>query len=132
MNEKKYTIVLADDDKWLLDLYSEKLRMEGFEVYTASSGKEAFEKIEQYKPNLVLSDVVMPGGDGFALLKKLRKNPLYTKLPVINLTNLSSDIDRKELEKLGSDGYLVKADFTPSQVVDKIRRLIDKLADEGK
>jgi CheY-like chemotaxis protein len=127
MNKSKKVIVLADDDKWLLDLYGEKLRLEDFIVHTASNGKEAYERILRYKPDIVLSDVVMPGGDGFFLLKKIRKNPLLKDLIVINLTNLSNKQDEEALNDLGSDGYLVKADHTPTQVVDKLRRMLDKI-----
>ena len=132
MIDLKYVVVLADDDKWLLDLYGEKLRLEGFAVYTANNGNDAYDLVLKYKPNLVLSDVVMPGGDGFGLLKKIRKNPELNKLLVINLTNLSNNSDMEELEKLGSNGYLVKADFTPTQVVTKIRQMIEKIDNKGK
>lgn len=126
MSKKKNNIVLIDDDRWLLDLYGEKLRMEDFVVHTATNGKEGYELITKHKPDIILSDVVMAGGDGFTLLRNVRKNKDLDDVPVIILTNLSSDMDREELEKSGSNGYLVKSDFTPSQVVDKIRKIIDK------
>lgn len=129
MKKDKKTIVLADDDKWLIDLYGEKLRLEDFNVFTAHNGKDGFDLVLKHKPDLVLSDVVMAGGDGFYLLKKLKSNPETKAIPVINLTNLSNDQDRQALEDLGSAFYLVKADYTPSQVVEKIRKI---LAEQGK
>jgi DNA-binding response OmpR family regulator len=124
---KKKTIVLADDDKWLIDLYSEKLRLEDFNVFVAHNGKDGFDLALKHQPDLVLSDVVMAGGDGFELLKKLKSTPETKDIPVISLTNLSNEQDKKELEDLGTSGYLVKADYTPSQVVDRIRKILDGL-----
>ncbi|KKQ61892.1 MAG: Two-component system sensor histidine kinase/response regulator,hybrid ('one-component system') [Parcubacteria group bacterium GW2011_GWE2_38_18] len=128
MKKEKKTIVLVDDDKWLIDLYGEKLRLEDFNVFTAHNGKDGVEMILKHKPELVLSDVVMAGGDGFYVLEKVRANPITHDIPVISLTNLSNDQDKEALYKLGTDEYLVKADFTPTQVVEKIRKLLDKKA----
>ncbi|NTU98458.1 response regulator [Candidatus Falkowbacteria bacterium] len=128
----KQTIVLADDDKWLVDLYGEKLRLEGYAVHTAHNAKDAYSLVLAHKPDLVLSDVVMAGGDGFYLLKKIKSNPDIQHIPVISLTNLSNDQDKEALFKWGTSDYLVKADFTPSQVVERIRRLIEGEAKRGK
>lgn len=128
MKKEKQTIVLVDDDKWLIDLYGEKLRLEDFNVFTAHNGKDGFELILKHKPELVLSDVVMAGGDGFYVLEKVRNNPITHSIPVISLTNLSNEQDKEALFKLGTNEYLVKADFTPTQVVEKIRKLLDKVA----
>ncbi|KKR20473.1 MAG: Two component transcriptional regulator, winged helix family [Parcubacteria group bacterium GW2011_GWE2_39_37] len=128
MKKEKKTIVLVDDDKWLIDLYGEKLRLEDFNVFTAHNGKDGFEMILKHKPALVLSDVVMAGGDGFYVLEKVRANPITHDIPVISLTNLSNEQDKDALYKLGTNEYLVKADFTPTQVVEKIRKILDKQA----
>jgi DNA-binding response OmpR family regulator len=117
-------IVFVDDDKWLLDLYSERLRIEGYTVYAASSGKEAYLLIEQKRPGLVISDVVMPNGDGFDLLQKIRANKSMNDIKVINLTNLSSDRDEEQLRHLGSDGYLIKSNYTPTQFTEKIKSIL--------
>lgn len=122
---------MIDDDKWLIDLYGEKLRLEDYNVFTAHNGKDGFELVLKQMPDLVLSDVVMAGGDGFYVLKKIRSNPETKTIPVISLTNLSNEQDKKALEDLGTNDYLVKADFTPSQVVEKIRKLIEKFEESG-
>lgn len=123
----KEKILLIDDDEWLLTLYGERLKMENFEVLTATSGKQGYNIILAEKPDLVLSDVVMTNGDGFYLLDKIRKNPETSDLNVICLTNLASDHDFRELETAGASGILVKADYTPTQAVDKIREILGKL-----
>jgi len=118
--------VLADDDKWLVDLYGEKLRLEDFEVHTAHNGKDGFDLVLKHKPDLVLSDVVMAGGDGFYLLKKIKNSPETMDIPVISLTNLSNEQDKKALYEIGTADYLVKADFTPTQVVERINKVIER------
>lgn len=126
MKKDKLTVVLADDDKWLIDLYGEKLRLENFNVFTAHNGKDGFDLVLKHKPDLVLSDVVMAGGDGFFLLKKIRSTLETKDIPVISLTNLSNEQDKQALTELGTNGYLVKADYTPSQVVDRIRKIVEE------
>ncbi len=120
-------IVFIDDDRWLLDLYSEKLKLEGYVVFGASDGKSGYELIEKYRPDLVVSDVVMPNGDGYDLLKKIRASDYLSTTKIIHLTNLANEQDEEQLRQLGSDGYLVKADFTPTQFVEKLRSLLDEL-----
>lgn len=125
MKRSKKVIVLADDDKWLVDLYGEKLRLEGYEVHTAHNGKDGFDLVLESMPDLVLSDVVMAGGDGFYLLKKIKGTEQTKNIPVISLTNLSNEQDKKALYDIGTADYLVKADFTPSQVVERIAKVLE-------
>lgn len=124
MNKEKKIIVFIDDDKWLLDLYSEKLRLEGYTVYTAGNGRDGYQLIDKYRPDLVVSDVVMPNGDGYDLLKKVRADKGLASIKIIHLTNLANEQDEAQLMRLGSDGYLVKANFTPTQFVEKLRSLL--------
>lgn len=128
MNKETKTIVFIDDDKWLLDLYSEKLRLEGFTVYGANNGNDGYVLVEKYRPDLVVADVVMPNGDGYDLLKKVRANSELAGIKVINLTNLANEQDEEQLRQLGSDGYLVKVDYTPTQFVEKLHSLFSEFA----
>lgn len=126
MHRTTKSIVLIDDDKWLVDLYGEKLRLEGFMIFTAHSGQEGLEMAMKLKPDLVLCDVVMAGGDGFYVLSKLKENEGTKHIPVISLTNLSNEQDRQTLISLGTSAYLVKAEYTPTQVVEKIRKILSQ------
>lgn len=121
----KEKILLIDDDKWLLDLYGERLRLDDFEVLTATNGKDGYELAIAEKPDLILTDVVMSGGDGFYVLDKIKSNSETKDIKVICLTNLAASQDFAELESAGSDGILIKADYTPAQAVDKIRKMLD-------
>ena len=121
MPNDKPLIILIDDDETLIDMYSTKLGLSGFNVLTASNGNEGFNLVSANTPNLVLTDLVMPESDGFELLRKI-KNDIKTKdFATVALTNLSSDSDKKEALKLGAIDYLVKSNYTPAQIVEKVR-----------
>lgn len=124
-NEKKKKVLIVEDEKFLRDLLNLKLQAEGFAVSTAIEGREALQKIKNDPPQLVLLDLVLPGLDGFEVLKKMRKDPLTAKIPVIIVSNLGQkeEIDRGLL--LGANDYMVKANFTPQHIVDQIKRYLN-------
>ena len=118
------TIFLIEDDEMILRMYAEKLKLAKFNVFTANNGIKGFELIKKRKPNLIISDLVMPNGDGFELLRELKKCNETKNIPVIALTNLNSDNDKKEVMALGAVDYLVKSDNTPSEVIKKIKNIL--------
>lgn len=118
-------ILVIDDDPFIVDMYVIKLKDEHFEIETAHDGKEGLKKIKEYKPNVVLLDVVMPVLDGFAVLEAL-KNDGSKQCKIILLTNLGQQQDVERGMRLGADDYLIKAHFTPSEVVAKIKGLLGK------
>ncbi len=120
----KKTIILIDDDKFITDMYSEKLQREGFNILSASGGKEGLKLISLYSPDLILLDLVMPRGDGFFVLKEVKKNSSTATMPVIVLTNLSNENDKKEVLRLGADDYLIKIECTPSKIAEKVKALL--------
>jgi len=121
-------VMLIEDDKFLRDLSVKKLMQEGFCVEIALEGAEGFRKIEKTKPDLVLLDVVMPGMNGFAVLEKIRghKNKDVAGIPVIMLTNLGQESDIERAEKLGATDYMIKANFSTDEIIEKIRSYIKK------
>lgn len=122
-------ILLIEDEPLILQLFERKLRLEGFEVETASRGQTGLEKARSSQPDLILLDILMPGMDGFEVMKNLKSDPKTKKIPVVFLTNLSRDEGdvNKGLE-LGAVAYLVKARFTPAQVVAKLKELLGAYA----
>ena len=112
-------ICLIDDDEMILEMYEKKFKLAKFKVFTANNGKQGFELIKQKNPDLIISDLVMPSGDGFELLEKLKQEKKTKNIPVIVLTNLTFDKDKAL--KLGVIDYLVKSDNTPSEVIKKIK-----------
>jgi len=122
-NDKK-KILLVEDDRFLSEMYVTKLTESGFDVEVAYDGKEGLAKIEEFMPNLILLDIVLPGMDGFEILQKIKKEESLKNILVIALTNLGQ---REEVEKglrLGASDYIIKAHFTPTEVVAKVKRLL--------
>jgi DNA-binding response OmpR family regulator len=101
-------VLVADDDAWILRMVATVLEKRGYAVITATDGEEALTKALANPPDLLISDVMMPKMDGWALVKALRARPEFATLPVIFLTALSSDEDRIRGFRLGADDYVPK------------------------
>lgn len=125
MPKNQPIIILIDDDIALLEMYETKLAMSGFKVLTANNGKEGFELVSSNTPDIVLTDLVMPESDGFELLKKIKKDKRTKDFPTVALTNLSSENDRKEALNSGAIDYLVKSNYTPAQIVEKVKGYLE-------
>lgn len=115
---------IIDDDDFLLDIYSTKFRESGFEVEISKEGKEVEEKARNFKPDLVLLDLVMPNIDGFEILKNLKKDGVAPNAKIAILSNLDQKEDIDKALNLGADDYIIKADFTPSEVVERVKKLL--------
>lgn len=117
-------ILIIEDDSFLQGLASTKLEKEGFAVMGASNADEAMKILAAGAPDLILSDLVMPGTDGFGILENVRKNPATAQIPVIVFSNLSEDKDIKRAKELGATDYMVKSNFTLDELADKIKELL--------
>ncbi len=116
--------MIIDDDEFLLDMYSVKLREMGFDVEVVLSAPEALEKIRAgISPDVVLLDIIMPGMDGFEFLENVKKEKLLKSSKIIILSNLGQEKDIKKGLALGASDYIIKAYFTPSEIVKKIEKL---------
>jgi DNA-binding response OmpR family regulator len=117
-------ILIIEDDPFLSEMYVTKLTQANFQVEVATDGKAGMRKIKESKPDLVLLDIVLPKLDGFAVLQKVKKDPELKKIPVVLLTNLGQ---KNEVEKglaFGADEYIIKAHFTPTAVVAKVKEIL--------
>lgn len=119
-------ILIIDDDPFILDMYILKFKERGYDVDTARDGKSGLEKIESTKPDLVLLDIVMPMIDGFEILAELKKKKLEHRPKIVLLTNLGQKEDVERGIALGADDYIIKAHFTPTEVVEKVKSLLGK------
>ena len=118
-------VFIVDDDEFLLDMYAVKFRESGFEVEIARGGEEALAKIQSgYVPDAILLDIVMPGLDGFEMLRMMKKENLGGGSRVIILSNLGQKEDIERGLELGAKDYIVKAHFTPTEVVKKVEALL--------
>lgn len=118
-------ILLVDDDQYLRELYDELLKGDGFEVTTASDGEQGLKLASIGGYDLILLDVMLPKLDGIGILTQLEQNPPKTKNGlIVLLTNLSMDPSVRDSLKLGAAGFLVKAELTPKQFLEKIHSLL--------
>ena len=117
-------ILLVEDDKYLVDIYVTELKKAGFIVEVALNGKEALNKINEVKPDLLILDIIMPEVDGWQVLRKIREKTEFKNLKIIVLSNLSQKEDIEKAFKFGATKYFVKTHFTPSKVVEEIKQLL--------
>ncbi len=119
-------ILIVDDDKFLLDMYSFKFNEKGFEVVQAFGSVDAINKLKGgVAPDIILLDVVMPAMDGFEVLGLIRSEKLAPSAKVIVLSNLGQPSDIERGRALGASGYVIKASATPTEVVGKVMTVLD-------
>jgi len=117
-------VLLVEDDTYLSQIYQKKFEMEGFKICTADNGEKGLSEAKKKKPNVVLLDILLPKMDGFAVLEKLKADPETKKIPVILLTNLGQKEDVDKGLEVGAADYLIKAHFKPSEVVEKVKKVL--------
>lgn len=117
-------IMLVEDDKSLREIYSIRLVAEGYDIISAGDGEEALALAVQYKPELIVADVMMPKISGFDMLDILRSQPETSKIKVIMMTALSSDDQRQRGEALGAERYLVKSQVGIEDVIATVHEVL--------
>lgn len=126
-DKQKKTIMVVEDDSFVVDIYKTKLSQEGFDVLIANNGIEAIKILSDgARPDLILLDIVMPYKDGLEVLEEIKKDKRFKKIPIILLTNLSQKEEIERGFQLGACGYLIKSHFTPSEVMEKINEQLNK------
>ena len=121
MNGQKKKILLVEDDMALSAVYRSRLEMEGFDVREANKGEDALSATVEYRPDLILLDVMMPKISGFDVLDILRNTPETANVRIIMLTALSQPKDKERAESLGVDDYLVKSQVVIGDVVARVK-----------
>ena len=121
MNGKKKKILLVEDDMALSAVYRSRLEIEGFDVREANNGEDALSATVEYRPDLILLDVMMPKISGFDVLDILRNTPETANVRIIMLTALSQPKDKERAESLGVDDYLVKSQVVIGDVVARVK-----------
>lgn len=118
-------ILLVEDDPFLTEIYSQKLKKSGLKVEVIKDGQKALESLNKKMPDLLLLDIVLPRIEGWEVLRKIRKELKFKNLKIIVLSNLGQ---KEEVEKgleLGADKYLIKAHYTLSEVVEEIEKILE-------
>ena len=127
MEGEKKKILIVDDDSFLLDMYALKFSQNNFEVYTASLASQAIEKLKKgLAPDVMLMDIIMPEMNGFEMLEQINKENLCPNGLKIFLSNKSEQADIEEGKRLGAVGYIVKANSTPTEVIEQVIKILEK------
>lgn len=126
MADNQVKVLIIDDDESIRTLYLERLKAEGFVVEIATNGENGLAKVTNFKPDIILLDVMMPKINGFAVLEILKTTPEYKKIPVIILSALIQEEDKKRGREGGAVAFLSKSESLPTEVVAKIKAVIAK------
>lgn len=118
------TILLAEDDPFLVDIYSTKLRESGFDVEIAENGEKCLAKLREKKPDVLILDIVLPKLSGWEVLDKIKEDRNLSDLKVIIFSNLNQKTETEKGLEMGAVKYLIKAHYTPSQVVKEINEIL--------
>ncbi len=124
-------IMLVEDDNSLREIYSIRLTAEGYNIVSAGDGEEALAMAVRERPDLIVSDVMMPKISGFDMLDILRSTPETKDIKVIMMTALSSEDQRERGENLGADRYLVKSQVGIEDVVNVVHEVLGDRASDG-
>lgn len=117
-------ILIVEDEKILSDLLEKKLREEGYEVSVAENGEKGLEKMREEKFDLILLDIIMPKMGGFEVLEEMQKDENLKEIPVIVISNSGQPVEISRALELGVKDYIVKTEFDPNEVVEKVKRQI--------
>lgn len=123
-------MLIIEDDLFISEMYANKFTEAGFEVDSAKDGREALAKLEETEFDMILLDRILPDMDGLEILKKIKTNSkLKDKTKVFILTNVGEKKDAEEALNLGAELYFLKANFTPTEIVEKIKEILEKTSE---
>lgn len=122
MAKEPKKVLLVEDDPFLHKVLDQRLQDEGIKVIVSTDGETAVADAQKEKPDLILLDLILPKKSGFEVLAELRKKEATAKTPVVVLSNLGQQEDIEQIEKLGIEEYLIKADHSLSEIINKVKK----------
>ena len=118
-------ILVVEDDTFLRELIVQKLDQSGYDIVEAVDGEDGVKQAKAEKPDVILLDIILPGIDGFEVLRQLKEDETLSSIPVLILSNLGQKEDIEKGMKLGAKDFLIKAHFTPGEIIEKIKNILD-------
>lgn len=118
-------ILIIEDEKILADMYKEKFEMAGFKVFWAADAEEGLIMVKKEKPALILLDILLPRGNGISFLEKVKKDPDVSSIPTVAFSNYDDPQTKEKARKLEAKDYLIKTNFTPEEIVTKIKEYLN-------
>ena len=119
-------ILLIEDEEIMIDLLQRKLTKEGYEVSVARDGDEGLRTIREIRPDLILLDIIMPKMGGFEVMEEVNKDPELKQIPVVVISNSGQPVELDRAQKLGAKDWLIKTEFDPQEVIEKVIKQIGK------
>ena len=114
-------ILVVEDEPMLREMYTRKLSQSGLEVISANDAEQGLKMVEQEKPDIILLDILLPKKNGIYVLEQLRSNPKTSQMKVIAFSNYNDPSTRRQAKELNVLDYLIKTDYTPQEIVKKIK-----------
>lgn len=124
MSKNKLKVLLVEDEPMIVEMYKIRLEEEGYEVATTDKGSEAISLAKELMPDIILLDVILPEMDGFSILKEIKSKSATQKIPILMLTNLSQEGDKKKGDEFGAVGYFIKSQHTPAEVIEEVKKIL--------
>jgi len=124
MADAKHTILIVEDEVFLMNLLTLQMRKENFEVVQAFDGIEAVEKLKTVRPSLILLDLILPKKNGFEVLQEISQDPQLSNIPVVIISNLGQESDIARGKELGAIEYYVKARLSIDDLVNKVKEIL--------
>ena len=124
-SEQKKIVLLIDDDRMFLDLFTRKLELEGFEVCTEHLAEQSMEAVKKCNPDIIALDILMPEKDGLEVLGDLKANSETKDIPVIIVTVVMNKWDKEKLDAIGAEAIMLKSKITPSDLVVKVKEILE-------
>jgi len=119
-------ILIVEDEAILAEMYQDKFTQSGYEVSLAFNSEEGLALAKKERPDLILLDILLPKENGIQFLNWLRKDPEISSMPVVAFSNYDDPETKKEAFQLGVKDYLIKTNYTPQQIVEKIKSYLPK------
>ena len=126
MSSKKVKVAIIEDDIAIVQMYRTKFENEGYEVATAPDGVSGLQLIDEFVPDIILLDLMMPNMNGLDMLKQLRSQAGGREAKVVVLTNMGDTETATKVYKMAADDYIVKAEMTPKEVSERVKALLAK------
>jgi len=119
-------ILIVEDEEVLINVLKKKLAREGYDVIVAKNGNEGLIKMKKDKPDLILLDIIMPEKGGFEVMEEMNRDEDLKDISIIIISNSGQPVEIERAEKLGADDWLVKTEFNPQEVLDKVIKQIGR------
>ena len=116
----KPTVLIIEDEQFLCSLMLKKLESSGFTARGVFGGEEGLKAVEELKPEAILLDLLLPGIDGFEVIRRLKKDERFKKVPILVISNLGEPSDISKARELGALDYLIKTNYSPDEIVSKV------------